>query len=213
MEELPTWDESARPPLVTYADAPPYAAGAQAHLRAIHDHYRHGLATVVGAAEEALAGRGDVADVRAAIHEAGLTQSYQRLSSYCSQLCVAVTQHHTIEDVVFQPQLRAADPAMDATLDRIRLEHEVVHGLLERIDRIARGLRGGAENSVAGRLPVQRGFGLDDPAGRRLGAAESHRHRGRHTPGKRSRPPAKPWPEAHAARASVLPAYERFPGT
>ena len=137
MEELPTWDESARPPLVTYADASPYAVGAQAHLRAIHDHYRHGLATVVGAAEEALAGRGDVADVRAAIHEAGLTQSYQRLSSYCSQLCVAVTQHHTIEDVVFQPQLRAADPAMDATLDRIRLEHEVVHGLLERIDRSA----------------------------------------------------------------------------
>jgi hypothetical protein len=138
VEDLPTWDETERPPLVTYADATPHARAAQAHLRAIHEHYRHGLALVVATAEEALAGRADAAEVREAIHAAGLTESYQRLSSYCGQLCVAVTQHHTIEDVVFQPQLRAADPAMHATLDRIAHEHEVVHALLERVDRSAR---------------------------------------------------------------------------
>ena len=137
MDDLPSWDETERPPLVTYADAPPHALAAQSHLRAIHDHYRRGLALVVETAEAALTGRADAAQVREAIHTASLTASYQRLSSYCGQLCVAVTQHHTIEDVVFQPQLRAADPALDPTLDRIALEHGVVHALLERVDRSA----------------------------------------------------------------------------
>ena len=134
MTDLPHWDESQRPPVVAYADAPPYAGGAQAHLRAIHDHYRHGLELVVSTAEAAVAGQASAGDVRAAVHEAGLTQAYQQLGSWCGQLCQALTQHHTIEDVVFQPQLRAADPALEATLDRIKLEHGVVHELLDRID-------------------------------------------------------------------------------
>ena len=138
MDDLPAWDDSERPPVVTYADPSPYARMSRDHLRAIHDGYRHALATVVQAADDAVEGRASVGQLREAIHEAGLSRHYQRLSSYCGQLCSAVTQHHTIEDVVFRPQLRAADVALHATLDRIALEHGVVHELLERIDRRAR---------------------------------------------------------------------------
>ena len=134
MDELPTWDESERPPLVTYADAPPYAAVAQAHLRGIHDHYRHALGLVVETAEAAVAGRASPADVRSAVHEAGLTEAYQRLGSWCGQLCQVLTQHHTIEDLVLSPQLRAANTSLHPTLDRLIHEHEVVHEVLERID-------------------------------------------------------------------------------
>ncbi len=134
-DDLPGWDEGARPPVVAIADPPPYALASQAHLRAIHDGYRRALALVVETAEEAVAGRADAGELREAIHAAGLTEAYQRLSSYCGQLCAAVTQHHTIEDVVLRPQLRAADRALGETLDRIALEHGVVHELLERIDR------------------------------------------------------------------------------
>ena len=123
--------------MVAYPDAPAHAAGAQAHLRAIHGQYRHALGVVVETADQALAGQVGAAELREAIHAAGLTESYQRLSSYCGQLCSAVTQHHRIEDIVFQPQLRASDPALAPTLDRIALEHEVVHEVLVRVDRSA----------------------------------------------------------------------------
>ncbi len=133
--DLPTWDESGRPPRVTYPDAPPYAGGAAAHLRAVHDHYRQGLAVVAGVVDQVVAGTASLGEARAALHETGLTASYQRLGSFCGQLCHAVTQHHLIEDVVLYPQLRAADAELTATIDRLDHEHRVIHDVLERIDR------------------------------------------------------------------------------
>lgn len=135
MTDLPTWDETARPPLVTYADAAPHAGTAAAHLRAIHDHYRHGLAVVSDVVDQVVAGAASVGEARAALHETGLTSAYQRLGSFCGQLCHAVTQHHMIEDVVLYPQLRAADRDLTATIDRLDHEHRVIHEVLERIDR------------------------------------------------------------------------------
>ena len=132
MTDLPNWDETARPPLVSYADAPPHAG---AHLRAIHDHYRHGLAVVADVVDQVVAGKASLGDARAALHETGLSASYQRLGSFCGQLCHAVTQHHMIEDVVLYPQLRAADRDLTETIDRLDLEHRVIHDVLERLDR------------------------------------------------------------------------------
>jgi hypothetical protein len=137
VDELPTWDESARPPIVTFADPPPHAHGTQAHLRGIHDHYRGALRMVVETAEAAVAGQASAAEVREAVHAAGLTETYQRLGSWCGQLCQVLTQHHTIEDVVFSPQLKAADPGLAPTVDRLMHEHTVVHEVLERIDASA----------------------------------------------------------------------------
>jgi hypothetical protein len=132
--DLPTWDETTRPPVVTYADTSSYAGGAAAHLRAIHDHYRHGLAVVADVVDQVVAGTASLGDARAALHETGLTAAYQRLGSFCGQLCHAVTQHHMIEDVVLYPQLRAADGGLTATIDRLDHEHRVIHDVLERID-------------------------------------------------------------------------------
>jgi hypothetical protein len=118
--------------LVAY---PATSSAAALHLRAIHDHYRSGLATVASVVDQVVAGMASVGDARAALHETGLTASYQRLGSFCGQLCHAVTQHHLIEDVVLYPQLRAADGELDATIDRLDHEHRVIHDVLERIDR------------------------------------------------------------------------------
>lgn len=132
MTDLPTWDEGCRPPLVTYAGS----AGSRAalHLRAIHDHYRQGLAVVASVVDQVADGTASLGDARAALHETGLSASYQRLGSYCGQLCRAVTQHHLIEDVVLYPQLRASDADLDTTIDRLDQEHRVIHDVLERID-------------------------------------------------------------------------------
>ena len=86
------------------------------------------------AAEAAAAGHASAAEVREAVHAAGLTETYQRLGSWCGQLCQVLTQHHTIEDLVFSPQLKGADPALVPTVDRLMHEHTVVHEVLERID-------------------------------------------------------------------------------
>ena len=134
MTDLPTWDEAARPPLATYPETTGSRAAA-AHLRAIHDHYRDGLAVVASVVDQVVAGDAGVEDARAALHDTGLTASYQQLGSYCGQLCHAVTQHHLIEDVVLYPQLRAADAGLGTTIDRLDHEHRVIHDVLEQIDR------------------------------------------------------------------------------
>lgn len=131
-DDLPRWDETSRPDVVVYPGASPHGGD---HLRMIHDHYRQGLRTVAQVMDQVVAGTADVGDARAALHDVGLTQAYQRLGSFCGQMCAAVDQHHRIEDVVLYPQLRAADTALAASLDRLSHEHEVIHDVLERLDR------------------------------------------------------------------------------
>ncbi len=133
---LPRWDdERLRPEPVAYpaATAADHAAGQ--HLRAIHDMYRRGLAQVGDLVEQVAAGEADPGAAREALHGLGLTEAYQALGSYCGQICQAVTAHHGIEDRFLYPPLRAADHALGATLDRLGHEHQVIHAVLEALDR------------------------------------------------------------------------------
>lgn len=155
--DLPTWDESARPRRddARYARATSSQRAHGEHLRMIHEMYRDGLQRVSVVVRAVADGEADVADARAALHEVGLSDAYQRLGSFCGQLCRAVETHHRIEDAHLYPALRAADPdGLDAVLDRLHDEHEVVHDLLERLDAVLVALARGEATAA----DVQRVF-------------------------------------------------------
>lgn len=133
-EELPTWDEAARPVPPEYPEAGPGQQLAGEHLRAVHEMYRGGLETVAAVVAAVVDGTAPVGQARAALHGLGLTEQYQRLGSFCGQICQAVRAHHAIEDTHLYPPLRAADDRLGPVLDRLDEEHVVVHDLLERLD-------------------------------------------------------------------------------
>ncbi|MFN8194053.1 MAG: hemerythrin domain-containing protein [Nocardioidaceae bacterium] len=133
-EPLPDWDESARPVPPAFPEATPHDLAAGEHLRAVHDMFRGGLVTVGAVVDRVVGGEAGVGEARAAIHELGLAEAYQQLGSYCGQLCSAVQTHHGLEDAVLYPALRAADAELRPSLDRLALEHEVIHDVLVRLD-------------------------------------------------------------------------------
>ncbi len=138
-QRLPGWDESARPQRgpAAYADPSASQVAEGQHLRLIHDMYRNGLAQVAHLLAEVEAGFADVGDLRAAVHDLGLDQAYQRLGSFCGQICRAVETHHRIEDAFLYPALRQADAdGLGAVIGRLDDEHLVVHEVLEIFDAV-----------------------------------------------------------------------------
>ncbi len=105
------------------------------HLVQVHDHLRHELAQLRELVLQVEAGRVEVAEARAAISELTLRQHDWRLGAYCAQYCRVVTMHHSLEDQLMYPRLRARDPSLGPAIDRMVEEHHVVHGRLEDVDR------------------------------------------------------------------------------
>ena len=106
------------------------------HLRQVHDMYRRGLAQVGDVLEQVRSGQLSVGEARGAVNALGVRVTFEQLGSFCGQLCQSVETHHSIEDAHLYPALRAADPALDPVLDRLDLEHRVIHDVLERFDRV-----------------------------------------------------------------------------
>ncbi len=132
------WEEGARPtgprpePGRTYSRQ---ALASGQHLVDIHDHLRSELAQVRSLAEQVLEGTSAPGATRSRINEMSLRQNSWTLGAYCAAYCRVLTTHHTIEDQAMFPRLRAADPRLAPVVDRLELEHHVIHDVLERIDQ------------------------------------------------------------------------------
>lgn len=156
-DQLPTWDEAARPMGAGFPEATPAEISRGDHLRQVHDMYRRGLAQVADVLDQVKSGQLSVGEARGAVHALGVRVTFEQLGSFCGQLCQSVTAHHSIEDAHLYPALRAADPGLDPVLDRLDLEHRVIHDVLERFDRVlvamARGDAGPGSAAGAEGLP------------------------------------------------------------
>ena len=64
-----------------------------------------------------------------------LRQNNWTLGAYCESYCRLVTTHHTLEDISLFPQLRRSEPALAPVVDRLAEEHQVIHDVLDRVDR------------------------------------------------------------------------------
>jgi hemerythrin-like domain-containing protein len=51
-----------------------------------------------------------------------------------------VSGHHGLEDASVFPHLRRSEAAVGPVLDRLKTEHEVIHRLLDEVDRALVGL-------------------------------------------------------------------------
>jgi alkanesulfonate monooxygenase SsuD/methylene tetrahydromethanopterin reductase-like flavin-dependent oxidoreductase (luciferase family) len=126
------WDETTRPHLPA-EEHPSYGDGTR--LVEIHDHLRSELAQARDLIRQVAEGALDVGAARSAINRMTMRQHAWSVGAYCESYCRLVTIHHSLEDRRVFPELRAADGRLGPVLDRLSSEHEVIHHLLEAVDR------------------------------------------------------------------------------
>jgi len=131
------WDDATRPAGPAPDPAARYTPDQQAagrHLIDVHDALRaelDRLRELIGQVERGEAGAGDV---RQYLNRMTIRQNQWTLGVYCASYCRIVAGHHTLEDRSVFPHLRRRDPRLAAVIGRLEEEHDVITGLLERID-------------------------------------------------------------------------------
>lgn len=130
------WDEAERPagPEADPGQVYPRESNAR-QLVDVHHHLRNELAQIRDLVEQVRAGTLDAGAARSAINEMTMRQNNWTLGAYCESYCRLVTTHHTLEDQELFPYLRSADPRLKPVIDRLEYEHEVIHDVLDRVDR------------------------------------------------------------------------------
>ena len=132
------WDETTRP-----AGPPPdqgrsYTAAEQAagqHLIDIHNALRAELAQLRDVIDQVAEGALQAGRARSLINTMTMRQNNWTLGAFCESYCRIVTGHHSLEDRSVFPHLRRSDPRLAPVLDRLHEEHEVIAGVLDRLDR------------------------------------------------------------------------------
>ncbi|MFL6078397.1 MAG: LLM class flavin-dependent oxidoreductase [Ornithinibacter sp.] len=135
------WDEASRPTYPVRPDPAEQAAYGPAqlavprHLKEVHDHLRAELTQVRDVVEQVVRGHLAVGSARSAVNAMTLRQNNWTLGAYCESYCRVVTGHHGLEDTGIFPHLRANDPDAVPVVDRLEEEHEVIHDVLDDVDR------------------------------------------------------------------------------
>ena len=131
------WDESARPlgpapdPGMTYTESDRAYAR---ELVGVHDHLRSELAQLRAMISQVAAGSLDVATARSEINKLTMRQNQWTVGAYCESYCRLVGLHHTIESSQLFPGLSRLDGRLAPVTERLHAEHEIIAGLLSRVD-------------------------------------------------------------------------------
>jgi hemerythrin-like domain-containing protein len=132
------WDETARP-IAPAAPAgheyAPHAREVGQHLIDVHGMLREELERVHQVISQVRSGALSVAGARSALNEMALRQNNWELSAFCANYCTRITQHHGLEDAQIFPHLRRSDPGLVPVVDRLQKEHEIIHEVVEGVDR------------------------------------------------------------------------------
>ncbi len=135
------WDEGSRPTYPVRPDPAEQAAYRPAqlavprHLKEVHDHLRAELTQVRDVVEQVVRGHLAVGSARSAVNAMTMRQNNWTLGAYCESYCRIVTGHHGLEDTGIFPHLRSSDPDAVPVIDRLEEEHEVIHDVLDDVDR------------------------------------------------------------------------------
>jgi alkanesulfonate monooxygenase SsuD/methylene tetrahydromethanopterin reductase-like flavin-dependent oxidoreductase (luciferase family) len=131
------WDESARPVAPEPDPAARYPEADRAFARdlvAVHDHLRSELAQLRDMIGQVAAGSLDVAAARSEISKLTMRQNQWTVGAYCESYCRLVGLHHTIESTQLFPALSRLDRRLAPVTERLHAEHEIIAGLLARVD-------------------------------------------------------------------------------
>ncbi|MGH8889721.1 MAG: LLM class flavin-dependent oxidoreductase, partial [Acidothermaceae bacterium] len=132
----PDLDESTRPrlaPRSEHADGPGSASAQM--LVDVHNHLRSELEQLRGVVAEVATGHTSPAVARSLINRMSMRQNYWSLGAFCATYCRVLTIHHAIEDSRMFVDLRSRNAALGPVIDRLSEEHEVIAGVLTRLDR------------------------------------------------------------------------------
>jgi iron-sulfur cluster repair protein YtfE (RIC family) len=81
------------------------------------------------------AGTADAGTARSMINTMTIRQNNWTLGAYCESYCRTLTTHHSLEDSMLFPRIRYGDAALKPVVTRLEQEHEVIGGILDRVDR------------------------------------------------------------------------------
>ena len=131
------WDSSARPlapapdPAATYGE---FDRTFARDLVTVHDHLRSELTQLRDMISQVAAGSLDVATARTEINKLTMRQNQWTVGAYCESYCRLVGLHHTIETTQLFPGLSRLDSRLAPVTARLDAEHEIIAGLLSRVD-------------------------------------------------------------------------------
>ena len=131
------WDESARPLGPAPDPAARYTESDRSYARelvGVHNHLRSELDGLRDMISQVAAGSLDVATARSEINKLTMRQNQWTVGAYCESYCRLVGLHHTIESTQLFPGLSRLDARLAPVTERLHAEHEIIAGLLSRVD-------------------------------------------------------------------------------
>jgi hypothetical protein len=131
------WDESARPLGPDPDPAARYTESDRSYARdlvGVHNHLRSELDGLRDMISQVAAGSLDVATARSEINKLTMRQNQWTVGAYCESYCRLVGLHHTIESTQLFPGLSRLDGRLAPVTERLHAEHEIIAGLLSRVD-------------------------------------------------------------------------------
>ena len=131
------WDESARPLAPAQDPAASYTEADRSYARelvGVHNHLRSELDGLRDMISQVAAGSLDVATARSEINKLTMRQNQWTVGAYCESYCRLVGLHHTIESTQLFPGLSRLDGRLAPVTERLHAEHEIIAGLLSRVD-------------------------------------------------------------------------------
>ncbi|HEY3954949.1 MAG TPA: hemerythrin domain-containing protein [Streptosporangiaceae bacterium] len=132
------WDEAARPTGPAAEPGRGYTPAGQANaqdLINVHNALRDELSQIYDVIGQIAVGLLDPGAARSQISQMTIRQNKWTLGGFCESYCRIVTVHHTLENQALFPHLRRGDPRLAPVIDRLTEEHEIIHGVLDRVDR------------------------------------------------------------------------------
>lgn len=138
LSERSVLDEASRPsapepgPEVTFT---PRGLAFGQHLIDVHDHFRAELRQVRDLLARVAEGATTAAGARGELNRLAIRANNWTLGGACQLQCVALGQHHTLEDGSIFPHLRRTDPGLGEVLDRLASEHHAIGELFEEVDQ------------------------------------------------------------------------------
>jgi hypothetical protein len=132
----PDLDEATRPHAAVPVGAVEIPGGAEAadFLVQVHDHLRSELEQLRGVVEEVSTGYTTPGLARSLINRMSMRQNYWSLGAFCATYCRLLTVHHALEDARMFVSLKDGDPGLGPVIERLSEEHEVVAGILTKLD-------------------------------------------------------------------------------
>lgn len=103
------------------------------HLAAIHAHYLQDMARISMVIDRIEAGDTPPAHLAQIVLATDMAQNFRAFGNLCGQGCQMLSMHHNIEEHHMFPDLEGKAPAFAALIARLRVEHKVVHELLNRL--------------------------------------------------------------------------------